>query len=301
MRYLNDLRPDEKASLILVNDQPLLPPDLPEAPVPLKNDALETPPAEPASPIRDERNSGCGMFILGSVGCLAIVGVGLIAAILLGITTIGNLIGGIGGTLGLMPVPQQARVISSETLIDSILPLGQLVSLSTEMSIVDIRVGVQQGVLNACGVAASHAAEGAIEAGIDLNAIRPEDVAYNAETNTYSLALPAPELTSCRVDFIRQYNRSFTTCAIDWDEVRTLASYNAILEFRDTSIETGILDRAQIEAQGVLTQFLTTLTGATVNITFRPPSDAETEPPSSCQPQAPPGWNFNPQTSIWNR
>jgi hypothetical protein len=115
----------------------------------------------------------------------------------------------------------------------------------------------------------------------------------------YVLTVPEPELTSCRVDYIRQYDRSFTTCAIDWDEARLLANYMGLTSFRDDAVEGGILTRAEAETQLVLGNFVRLLTGHPVEIVFRP-ADATVTPPS-CQPALPEGWSYDPNSGVWRK
>ena len=105
-----------------------------------------------------------------------------------------------------------------------------------------MRVNISQGTLNACGYGASHVVQGTIEAGIDLTKIGANDLRYDAARQTYVLTVPPPELTSCRVDYIRQYDQSFTECTVDWDEARLLANYMALTQFRDEAIEGGVAD-----------------------------------------------------------
>ncbi len=195
--------------------------------------------------------------------------------------------------------PSRASVTSTQTIVVRIQPLGQLVSVSTQLAKADIFVGVQQSTGNVCGFSANHVAQGAVEAGIDLTLMREEDATYNAETNTYSLTVPAPQLTSCRVDYIRQYDRSTTLCSVDWDEARLLANYNALSGFRDDALEGGILTVAEQQARLVLMSFIEGITGANVVINFRQDSNATL--PTSCQPDEPLGWLYDESTNAWSR
>jgi hypothetical protein len=173
------------------------------------------------------------------------------------------------------------------------------VSISAQLAKADIFVGVQQGALNACGFGANHVAQGTIEAGIDLTQITESDVSYSNAMDTYTLTLPPPQLTSCRVDFIRQYDRTTTACSVDWDEARLLANYTSLLEFRDDALEGGILNRAEQEARLVLGNFVELLTQSNVEINFRA-LDGITMP-SSCQPEVPQGWVLNSEIGQWIR
>ena len=193
--------------------------------------------------------------------------------------------------------PTTARVDSRGTIISGIHSIGQLVSVSVQMAEPEINVGVQQGGLNACGYLATRVAEGTIEAGVDMTQITDESIEYDPITETYTIHLPAPQLTSCRIDYIRQYNRSTTVCNVDWDGARVIANYKALNNFRDDALEGGILQRAEMEARLVIGNFVSALTGSRVNIAF---ADAETTVmPLSCVPPVPTGWTYIEASDQW--
>jgi hypothetical protein len=232
------------------------------------------------------------------IGCLALV---LLLALLivavptlLGTGLLDNLVRSIGN---LANPPTIARSTSTQTILMGIQPLGQLVTVSAQLAKADIHIGVQQGGLNACGFSASHVAQGAIEAGINLANIREEDIRYDALNDRYTLTLPAPELTSCRIDFIRQYERSTTICNVDWDEANQLARFTALNEFRTDAIEGGVLDRAEVEARLVLGNFISAVTGSSAEIVFQ--EAAVTAVPSSCAPEPPASWVYDETTRAW--
>jgi hypothetical protein len=256
---------------------------------------------EPVDDVPTERRgcSGCGLVLAGAGGCLLLVVVILATSVLLGITSVNGILGGIGSVFTGAAPPPRAAINSTQTLVQGIQPLGQLVSVSTQLAKADISVGVQQGVLNACGYSANHVAQGAVEAGIDLTGITEDDIRFDAARETYVVTVPAPQLTSCRVDYIRQYDRSTTACAVDWDEARLLANYTSLVDFRDDAVEGGILTRAELETRIVLGNFVEMVTGSSVEIVFEPP--AETVYPPSCQPDFPAGWFQDPATGMWVR
>ncbi|MBW4437030.1 MAG: DUF4230 domain-containing protein [Pleurocapsa minor GSE-CHR-MK-17-07R] len=271
----------------------------PEINIPYGSSASQVPPsAPPAQPIfvvKKSPISGCATLAIGGAGCLILLGVIALVLTLSGVLSISGIASSISGAIsGLgQAVNQPARVTinSSQTLLQGIMPLGQLVSVSTQLAKADVNVNVWQGTLNACGYSANHVVQGGVEAGLDLSRIDINDVAYNAVTNTYTVTLPYPQLTSCRVDYIRQYDRSFTTCNVDWDEARLLANYSTINDFRDESIEGGILDRAASEARLVVSNFISIVTGASVEIVFDPPEPGTMV--ASCSPSLPDGWQID--------
>lgn len=268
----------------------ILPPDSPS-----QTSAYEA----PTRPTR----SGCLWGVGGALGCLGFVLLVPTVLIVIGVTSFGGLVSGIGSFLGVgSPLPANANVITTQTIVQGIQPMGQLVSVSSQLAKADVYVGVGQGVLNACGFGANHVVQGAVDAGIDLTQIQETDIAYDEEQDRYMLIIPAPQLTSCRVEYIRQYDRTTTTCNVDWDEARLLANYVALTDFRNDAIEGGILARAEQEARLVLGNFIQLVTGKSVEVVFRPADpDAPVSYPPSCNPETPQGWTFNPSNGHWEK
>lgn len=266
---------------------------------------LIPPPPEPRAAIQAEgedeprpTRNGCLWGVAGAVGCLLLVLVIPVTLVLLGVTSFSSIISSFGGLLG-AGAPARASVISTQTIVEGIQPLGQLVSVSAQLAKADVQVSIYQGAFNSCGFRANHVVQGAVEAGIDLTKIEAGDLAYDSARETYVLIVPEPQLTSCRVDYIRQYDRSFTTCSVDWDEARLLANYMALSQFRDDAVEGGIIDRAETEARLVLGNFVRLLTGHPVEIVFEPPE--ATVMPASCQPDSPQSWLYDPNTNVWRK
>jgi hypothetical protein len=194
------------------------------------------------------------------------------------------------------------QVVSTDTIVTGLQSMGQLVSVSAQVAKADIGISANMGGLNLCGHSANHVAQGAIEAGIDITRITEGSIQYSEETNTYTITLPAPVITSCRIDYIRQYERNGgnLTCGIDWDNVRLLANYVALEEFAQDMLDGGILERAESETTTVMQSFVNALTGSEVVIRYAE-TDGTVVLPSSCQPQIPPGWELNAETGDWIR
>jgi hypothetical protein len=255
-----------------------------------------------AHTVPDQRGcvaSGCGYVMLGMGGCGLLTGIIIAALILLGYTSVNSLVDSVTGIFNLAPEPPRAVTTSTQSLLVGIQPLGQLVSVSTQLAKADLHVGIRQGALNACGFGASHVAQGTIEAGIDLSRITERDLVYDEARETYILTVPAPRLTGCYVNYIRQYDRSTTACNVDWDEARMLAQHTALIEFRDDAVEAGLLNRARLETQLVLGNFVYLVTGRPVEIHFH--DEERPQMPASCDPQLPLGWSQDPITRRWSR
>ncbi|MDX2141543.1 MAG: DUF4230 domain-containing protein [Chloroflexota bacterium] len=229
------------------------------------------------------------ILVLGAaivIGALLLTGSAASQALLTQITNVLN------------PAPQ-ASISAPQVILRGIQTPGQLVTVSSQLALADIYVGVEQGVLNACGFGANHVAQGTVEAGIELANVTADNIAYDAATNTYTITLPPPIITSCRVDYIRQYERTVTTCPVDWDEARLLANYLTLTEFRDAALEGGLLGQAEDQARLIIGNIVEgVLAGvqidATVNVQVEPvPSGAAPALPDSCVPNVPAGWSVN--------
>ena len=260
--------------------------------------AYASPPPQnlyPAPP----RQGRSGCFWLSMVMIVFILGFAavVVAVILSGSNAINTLIGGAQAALNPAPV---ASVSSAATIINSIQPLGELVTVNAQLAKPDLRVNIQQGVLDACSFSTSYVAQASINAGIDLLGVGPDQIVYNALTDTYTITLPAPRLISCSVDYIDQYAASTTLCNVDWDSARQIGQYIALQQFREDALESGLLDRARRQAELVVGNFVGSLTGSRVQITFETVDGAAALPPS-CQPPLPGNWTYDNTTQTWTQ
>jgi hypothetical protein len=80
---------------------------------------------------------GCLWGIGGAAGCLLLLLVIPVTLVLLGVTSFGGLVGGLGSLFGLN-APTTANVISTQTIVQGIQPLGQLVSVSAQVAKADV-------------------------------------------------------------------------------------------------------------------------------------------------------------------
>jgi hypothetical protein len=230
------------------------------------------------------------------MGCAALIILPIVAIIITGGSILNSLTNAINNIFN---PPTTAQIYDSNTIVQLVVPLGQLVSVEMQLAKADITVNIQSGALNACGHSGIHVAQGAVQAGIDLLSFDEQDVIYDQETNTYTITLPAPQLTSCRIDYIRQYDQSTTVCGIDWDEVRQLAQFQAMNGFREDSISGGILERAEKNSETVMANFVQALTRSNVSIVFEEPESLIV--PQSCVSQLPAGWVFNLEDNQWRK
>jgi len=267
--------------------------------IPLQDEMTSPHYAPPAQVNRDRGGCrGCLYVVGGGCGLIALLVIAVIAlTIILPTAAVSGLLNGIGQALG-VEAPPVASITSTQSIVTGIEPLGQLVSVSVQLAQADVQVSISQGFAGSCGYTANHVAQGAIEAGVDLTGIDADDLIFDEARDVYVLTIPAPELTSCRVDYIRQYEVNGTLCAVDADEARLLANYVSLIGFRNTALEGGILARAENETRIILSNFVRALTGANVEVVFEIPALSTAEPTdepytASCAPVAPLGWYQN--------
>ena len=248
-----------------------------------------------------DKNSGCSRIALltsAVVGMLVFL-MAVFTALLVfsGTLTVSGLLSSIGDLLG---GSATATVVPTRTIVNKLQPLGQLVTISAEVAQADIMVSVNTGGINLCGHSANHVAQGVVEAGVDIAEIGEESVSYAEDTDTYILTLPAPGITSCRIEYIRQYERNSppVPCSIDWDSLRLLAQYEATTLFAADTLQAGILDRAKREATLLMQSFVSALTDSKVEVVYTQSDESPALPPS-CQPQLPRGWRFNDEQNNW--
>ena len=172
-------------------------------------------------------------------------------------------------------------------MVNQIKAIAQLVTVSSEIGTTDIEVEIHRGFLNYGYYSASHIAIGAIDAGINFEEIGED--AIELRNDVYTIRLPAPTITSCRIEYIDQNQYSLTLLPADWDMVRQIAQAEALDKFAQSMIEQGILERAAEEAEFRIGEFVANLTGLTSSFEFEN-SSGEPVLPDSCIPIAPAGW-----------
>ncbi|MDE2750565.1 MAG: DUF4230 domain-containing protein [Chloroflexota bacterium] len=220
-----------------------------------------------------------------------------IALLIVGIVFGGFLTGTVNDVRDFFFPESSVYVRSPLTIVNSINGIGQLVSVTSEVAKTDLKVEIHRGIFNLGGYSANHIAIGAIEAGIDFAAIDEDDI--HLVDDAYVLKLPAPSITSCRIEHIDQNEHSFTLLSADWDMVRQIAHAEAIIRFAEQMIEAGILEQAEEETALHMGDFVRELTGKPVHIEFAA-RDGDIELPESCQPYTPNGWGKD-EDGAWKR
>jgi hypothetical protein len=255
--------------------------------------------------------SGCAWGLVAAAGCLMVPLVALVAGVIFSINIVTDIWDGITGVVedvagevadffrGEEP---GATITTSETIVTRIQPLGLLVTTSVDMQKDDVRVGIASGFQNACYFAASHVMTATVEAGIDLSGFSEDSVRYDPETQITTVQLPAPQLTSCRINAIDQFDRRIPpplVCGPDWDQARQIAQFVGLNEFRDDAVEDGILGLAEAEASGRVYDLLLPFTGPNLRIAFTEPDPNNPVVPESCAPAPPPNWFYDEVENRW--
>ena len=174
---------------------------------------------------------------------------------------------------------------------------AQLVVVKDELAKRNFHVGVKDGL---CSHGGDFTAQGVIEAGIDFDQLDEDRVTYESVSQTFTLKLPAAELTSCRIEYIRLETNSFSMCSPDWDRARTLAEVRVMRNFVAESLEDGLLDDAAERSELILGDFVRMLTGKRVQISFEKQKSSPKRD-SSCRPSAGGGWRYNKANNVWQK
>lgn len=213
---------------------------------------------------------------------------------------VGDFFSGIGAFLS--PQPPTATTLSSQTLLTRMQPMGQLVSTNAQFAKADITVNVNQGGLGTCNYGASYVAEVHIDAGIDLYDIQPEDVAFDESTDTYTLRVPSPVLTSCNITYFDAFDERNPRpgCNPNMDDARQIAEYVVLTQIRDEAIAEGFLRTAERDTRIAISTFVSAVTQKDVRIEFLPATESLTLG-STCNGRIPNGWSFDSATNSWSK
>lgn len=237
---------------------------------------------------------------------MAICGLAIFGSVFFCGNTFGNILGGIqnafasiGNIFNLFP--SSTQITASPSIVERIRPLGQVVTTRVELAVSRIEVSTRYGISNVCYIGALHSAQGWIEAGVNLEKFSPSDVIYDEARDLYIVRLPEPTVTNCQLDpmqIIKYHDWGSTVlCPANWDEMRLLASYMAVNNFRDRAVEEDIIGKAKRQADLVLSNFISSITGKPVVIEFIPADQIVY--PASCLPEPPSTWRYDDSARRW--
>ncbi len=171
---------------------------------------------------------------------------------------------------------------------------AELVVAEHELTERDFHVGVSSGL---CSYGGDFTALGTIEAGLDLTDLDGESVHYDADTQTYTLRLPAPMLTKCDVEYIRLIDNSFSLCNPDFDLLRRLGEVQVMTRFTDRALERGIIADAEEQAALILEDLVRTFTGKQVKTEYET-LRGKPEMDMSCHVSGY-DWSYNRVKNVW--
>lgn len=174
---------------------------------------------------------------------------------------------------------------------------AQLVVVHNETSMRELKLGVEDGLCSHGGVFTVH---GVIEAGIDFDSIDEDSVSYDSAQESYLLSLPAPVYTSCRIEYIRLRENSFSLCNPDWDRARIFAEAQAMMELLKRSQDDELLDEAEERSTELLGDFIRTITGKPVNVIVEE-RIGKPQMSASCAPDVPSDWYHDISANVWKR
>lgn len=106
-------------------------------------------------------------------------------------------------------------------------------------------------------------AYGEVRAGVDLSALRPEDVQINSNDNTISIRLPPPQILDTKIDVTRSkiydYDRGFLGLGPDVaPELQEFAEQETLDQIVATACTQGVLQSANERAKLTIGQLLST-------------------------------------------
>jgi phosphotransferase system HPr-like phosphotransfer protein len=234
---------------------------------------------EIVSEVVPDRRNGCLWGVTGALGCLVILMLPFVIAIILGATTLNTVIGSFQSIFN----PQQPVVITATVMLERIQALSQLTTVRYNYSSLVTTERDMPPLLAALyGERQIMVAVGHVNAGIDLSLITPDDIVRDGQTLT--ITLPPPALQDCFLNEQDSYivSRDTGIFARPASNLDTEARRYAVEQFRSMALENGILNDVQIQAHEVI-QGLTSMVDAVSSVTvITTPPDPDTPLPPTC-------------------
>lgn len=186
-------------------------------------------------------------------------------------------------------------------LLSSILELGQLITIRQEFAAVDLEV--RDPAPLGCTYTAQHVAKGVVEAGIDLTAIDEASIQRNFFGYPEKVNVPSPAISSCRIEYFRQYDKQGGGTAKcfgnNWDAMSEIGRHLAMELFVREALERDILEITKEQVSLVLDSSIRDLIGGQVQIVFEDPLEHPIIP-QSCKIKPPVNWKPR-EDGSWRR
>lgn len=193
------------------------------------------------------------------------------------------------------PKPTTITLNPSQTLVSRIKPMGELVSNKVELAMANIDVDINRGGPNLCGMVSTYVSEATFLSGVDLSNFSEDSI--TVLDDRIVIQLPAPQLTSCDITYIEEYKRTPTACPVDSQNLRFMAEYTAMYQFRADILGGEMLDDTQKKAGDTLQGIAEALTDKPVEIRFAEYTTVYFPP--TCEPGFPRGWTYDEATGKW--
>lgn len=214
---------------------------------------METTPQNETQAASPRRNSGCLWGIVGALGCLVILLIPVVIAILAGTTTINGIFDDLRDIFDSEP----KIVITVNAVLDRVQTMSQLTTVRYNYSSMVTTEREMPELLQALyGDQQVMVAVGHVNAGIDLSQITADNITLDG--STLILQLPPPQLQDCFLNEQQSYviSRDTGLFARPAPNMDVEARRYAVRQFRDMALEAGILDDVQIQSAAALQEFL---------------------------------------------
>ncbi len=192
--------------------------------------------------------------------------------------------------------------VSPRTILSGIQALDELVTIRIDVALVELEV--RDPAPLGCTYTAQHVAKGVVEAGIDLAAIGETSIEKNFLGYPTKVTVPSPKLTSCRIEYFRQYDQqgggSAKCFGDNWEAMSEIGRHLAMEQFVIHAMDRNILERAGRRAIYEVGGFVSNLTGGNVHIESEDPPEVPAIP-SSCSVDLPDNWVQRADGSGWRR
>jgi hypothetical protein len=199
------------------------------------------------------KRSGCLWGITGALGCLVILMIPFVVAVIAGTTTVNSIIENAREIFSSEPV----ITISANTVLDRVQTMSQLTTVRYNYSsMVTTERDMPELLSTLYGDRQVMVAVGHVNAGINLQQLTPDDITIDGDTLT--LRLPPPQLQDCFLNEQQSYvvSRDTGLFASPATNMDVEARRYAVRQFRDMALEAGILDEVQTQSAVALQELL---------------------------------------------
>jgi hypothetical protein len=219
--------------------------------------------------------------VAGALGCLLVLLLPLLVALILGVTTIGNIVSSVQNAF--QPGPTRFNAVS---VLENIRELSQLTTVRyTYSTLVTTEREMPDALKLLYGERLMLVAAGHVDAGINLALLEPDDFSLN--DGVLTVTLPPPTLQACVLNEQGTYTFSRDTGLFNRSEpnIETESRRYAVQQFRTMALEGGILDEVQVQATETLRRLLEMAAGDQVRQVVVQPSPPDTAAPlpETCQ------------------